>query len=121
MIKAELKRLYSVHIPDSPPTLPPNPSSCVVQVYADIGDSEGDAADQFEFWVRAPLPPIPERVGEPWWWDDDHTLYMDRFDWREIEEAVINICRGIEGNDWEEVAKHLVRYFNWEYEGYKGP
>ena len=45
-----------------------------------------------------------------------HILFIEEFDFEEIKSAVTEITAKAKGEDWNEVALYLSRYFFWEYE-----
>jgi len=48
----------------------------------------------------------------------DH-LVVRRWDFELVRRAIADLCRRVEGSDWETVGTKLSRYGAWEFEDYE--
>ena len=46
-------------------------------------------------------------------------LVLDRWSPDLVERAIADLCRHTEGDTWEQVARKLSRYGQWEFEDYR--
>lgn len=118
-VRAELKSLDSA---DAPAGLdefdPPDPESFALAVGATISPEGGEGGDLFYFLVCSPgwLKANPPEKGFAFL--HGHLL-LERWDYKLVERAIGDLCRGAEGSDWNEVAGQLRLYGDWEFENYR--
>lgn len=113
MIYIETKELFSPEI--DKPDLPTEPDCCSVHMYADIGIKGKEGADHFYFRVITPkfLLEHPEvRWGKGY-------LLMPEFSWSETERMINRLVLSITANTWDEAARKLSAYIDWEYDNYQ--
>ena len=48
-----------------------------------------------------------------------HYLFMDIYDEDEINRTLRDHVEAAHGDDWDEIATRLARYFRWEFEDYR--
>ncbi|MFN0318406.1 MAG: Imm8 family immunity protein [Burkholderiales bacterium] len=112
-MRIELKGIFSPEL-NAPHTLD-DPECCAVFMYADIGTQGEPGADTFNFTVITPafLAKNPEvRWGHGY-------LLMPAFSWREVERMVSRLVSGVSVENWEDAAKQLTRYMEWEFDNYQ--
>ncbi|HEY8158194.1 MAG TPA: Imm8 family immunity protein [Methylobacter sp.] len=109
----ELKGIFSTELNE--PELPDDPECCAVNMFADIGTKGSDGSDQFNFLVVTPkfLIEHPEIR-----WSRGYLL-MPEFSWQETRRMVERLASSISANSWEEAAKVLCNYMEWEFENYQ--
>ena len=112
-MRIELKALYSSDL--EKPKLPDDPTCCMVGMCADIGTLGGAGADTFSFVVVTPawLVAHPETR-----WAAGYLL-MEEFSWAEVERMVGRLVSSTSAATWEEAAKSLGRFMQWEFENYQ--
>ncbi len=109
----EIKELFSTEFNE--PETPNDPECCSVYMYADIGEKGIKGADQFNFRVVTPkfLVAHPEiRWGKGY-------LLMPEFSWQETERMLERLVSSISADSWEDAAKKLCNYLEWEFENYQ--
>ena len=117
-IKAKIDGLFSVDLPDPSTDFPEDPEDCWIIVMADIGLEGSPGADEFTFYVCTPkrLSKVVQHEGFQF---GRHLLIVERFDWDTVERAIARICEEATGDTWEQVAKKIGRYGQWEFEDYQ--
>lgn len=116
-MKARLKGISSIDLPGGAPELPADPTNCWIVVQADIGAADGDAADEFTFYVCTPAKLMSVFEQEEYVFGK-HLLIVPRFDWQVVEMAISTICEQVDGETWEELAEELHVYGGWEFHRY---
>jgi hypothetical protein len=111
-MKARLKGIYSVDLPNGSPQMPTDPSDCWIVVEANIGEDDRPGADTFTFYVTTPtfLERAPQ-AGLP------HMIVLDRFNWQEVENNLLTRCSQARGKIWAELARSIGG--EWEFDNYK--
>lgn len=112
-MRIELKGIFSTELNE--PEIPDDPGCCAVNMFADIGIKDSEGADQFNFLVVTPrfLVAHPEiRWGRGY-------LLMPEFSWLETHRMIERHVSSISVSSWEEAAKALCHYMEWEFENYQ--
>ena len=112
-MRIELKALYSGDI--NKPQLPDDPTRCMTAMYADIGIQGEDGSDTFGFVVVTPLWLVAHPETQ---WARGYLL-LNEFSWAEIERMVGRLVSSVSATKWEEAAKSLGRFMDWEFENYQ--
>lgn len=100
-MKATLKGIYSIDLPEGDPSLPEDPENCWIVLQADIGLNDGtEAADTFTFYVCT-VKKLSAIVKEKNYRFGRHLIIVDRFDWQMVESAIFKICDETGGENWE--------------------
>jgi len=118
-LSVEIKRLYSPDLPELSDE-PDDPLDCWIRVYADIGEVGAPGADTFSLvacTVRAVEREV-DRTQTRWGYP---LLLVSRFDWSTVTDAIAAKANEVAGTatDWEEFARGLGRFSDWEFEGYQ--
>lgn len=118
-MRAELKSLDAVDAPGGVLTAfhPDDGEHFGLAVAATIGPANETGGELFQFSVCSPS----------WLADEDRpkgfafqrTLVVDRWNPDLVERAIADLCRRTEGDTWEQVARKLSRYGQWEFEDYR--
>jgi hypothetical protein len=117
-MKAKLKGIYSIDLPEGKSSLPEDPENCWIVLQADIGLDDGtEAADTFTFYICTPKKLATIVIDEKYQLGR-HLIVVDRFEWQLIESIVLKICSEAIGEDWEGIAKYISRFGHWEFEDY---
>lgn len=117
-MKAKLKGIYSIDLPEGQPSLPEDPENCWIVLQADIGLDDGtQAADTFTFYICTPKK-LSAIVKEEKHQLGRHLIIVDQFDWELLESTIVKICDEATGENWEEIAEQISRYGHWEFEDY---
>lgn len=114
-MKARLDGIYSPDLPSGYGELPANPSNCWVVVQADIGSVGSLGADCFTMYVTTPLF-LEGCVNQAGHQMGRGLIVVPEFDWDVVEQAILETCAALEGENWAELAEKLSRYFLYEYE-----
>ncbi len=112
-MRIELKGIYSPDL-NSPHT-PDDPECCAVFMNADVGILGSEGADIFGFTVVTPafLVKNPETH-----WGRGYLLVQE-FSWREVERMVSRLVSSVSAESWEDAAKQLSRFMDWEFDNYQ--
>ena len=95
---------------------PEDPADCAVLLEAEIGPSDEDGADLFNFVVVTHR--FLAREAEPRWVRGQ--LVVPEFSWKAARDSLSKLLLSCSGNTWSEVSEKLSRYLHWEYEDYQG-
>lgn len=117
-LRAELKGLWSIDLPQGPPELPVDPENCWVNISADIGTVGDPGADEFSFIVTTPKFLATEIHGSDYRLGRE-LIIVEAFRWEVIEKAIERLVHTFSGETWEELATKLGRYAYWEFEDYQ--
>jgi hypothetical protein len=113
---AELRTLDS---PDSPGGIttyaPADERSFSLLVEASIGAAGSPGADLFGFQVVGSDRFSENRPEKEFRWGR-HYLVVDRWDPQVVRRAIDDLCKRVEGRDWQEIAVKLASYGHWEFE-----
>jgi hypothetical protein len=122
MIRAELRHLNSVTVPDVELERfePVDPADVCLSVTAYIGARGEEGEDLFYFGVCTPRA-LERQVesAEQGYLLGRHYIIVPRYDYGVIRRAIEDLCRKAKGSDWEAVATWLARYGAWEFEDYR--
>jgi hypothetical protein len=116
-VKAALRQLHSPDADDLASWQPPGTEKWEVLVQALLGPEEGAGEESFDFTVCS-MSALAARAEERPTWTQSN-LVMARWDYRDVERAVTELCERCEGRDWQEVAVQLARYMHWEFTNYR--
>lgn len=117
MITPEVKTLTSIDADDLETWRPDGPSFSVT-IDLEIGATDGDASDRFQLYVSSPAW-LEASLGPEDVEDGRHLLIVKTFDYRRIRGWIEQVVARSSGEDWDEVAGRLCRYFAWEFEDYQ--
>jgi Immunity protein 8 len=118
-VRAVLRELHSPDLPDLEHGAPPDPERFCILVQAFVGPAdEEDVRESFDFLLCTPAWLVDELGGKPYVWGR-HYLFVARYDFPAVMQAVTKICEDAEGPDWDAVAGILSRYGKWEFEDYQ--
>jgi Immunity protein 8 len=112
-MRLQIKQFFSAEL-DKPNT-PDDPECCYVHMYVDIGQKGAKGTNQFSFSVVTTkfLVENPEtRWGKGY-------LLMAEFSWQEIERMLERLVSSISADSFEDAAKKLGNYLEWEFENYQ--
>jgi hypothetical protein len=87
-------------------------------VAASIGIKGQEGEEIFSFVLCSPLWFAEHYPGTGYIWGVHH-LFMNSYSYKNLYKAVVDICRGAEGENWNEIVAHLRRYFAWEFDDYR--
>ena len=90
-----------------------DPWNCSVWITIEIGFEAGSGADRFHLQVATKQ--YLKSCNKPQW--GKSMLIVERFGWDEIEKSVGDLLSGISTDNWEDAAKTLSRYMDWEFDG----
>jgi len=118
MTRATLRYLHSPDAPDLEHYSPQDPEHFSILVQALIGPEDQPGEEAFDFlvctsrWLSSQLSKERYMMGKNY-------LFLSRYDYALLQEAIQKICSQAEGKDWEAVTTYLGRYGKWEFEDYK--
>lgn len=117
-MRAELRRLHSPDA-DLKCFVPAQEDNFSVLVQAMVGHRGSEAEESFSFIVCTPawMQENLVGIGKPTF-GATH-LFVNSFDYDQVETALSNLCRSIEGEDWNEIAAKLGRFGAWEFADYQ--
>jgi hypothetical protein len=119
VVRADLKRMYSIELPVSlEKHCPADPENFGLSIRLEVGLVGSDATDLFDLFVCTPYW-IKERLaqeGAAW---GRHTLLIPKYDYDLIVQAITKRTDACQGKDWPEIANKLARFTAWEFEDYQ--
>lgn len=117
-IHPELRRLHSPDLWDMRSQQPDDPRDFGILVEAMIGPRDGPGEESFDFVLCTPSW-LARLVAEERIVYGRHYLFVARYDYDAIFEAITRVCDSIQGETWQEVGERLARYGKWEFEDYR--
>lgn len=117
-IRAQLRRLHSPDVFDLEHYTPEDAKFFSTLVQAVIGPQQGVGEESIDFLVCTPrwlATQVPNRgyvLGR-------HYLFLTRYDYIVLRQAIQDVCDQAQGHDWQSVAAYLSRFSRWEFENYK--
>lgn len=118
MMKLELLRLHSPDTLNLQYYEPEYPDCFCILVQAIVGLKGKPGEESFDFLVCTPNW-LASKVSEAGYVFGRHYLFLLRYDYNLILQAIEKLCAQAEGQDWETIANYLGRYGKWEFEDYK--
>ena len=118
MTKATLRYLHSPDAPNLEHYTPEDPEYFSILVQALIGPEEQPGEEAFDFlvctsrWLSSQLSKEGYMLGR-------HYLFLSRYDYALLQEAIQKICSRAEREDWKAVATYIGHYGKWEFEDYE--
>ena len=112
-MQIELKGLYSPDL--EKPHIPDDPVCCAVFMQASIGAIDSKGADTFNFTVVTPSYLLAHQ--ETRW--SSGLLMVSEFSWLEVERMIARLVSSVSAKTWDEAAKSLGRFLEWEFENYQ--
>jgi hypothetical protein len=118
-VNAQLRRLYSPDVFDLKRYTPDDPESFCIVVQAMVGPDHGPGEESFGFVVCTPrwLSTKMSTEAKATMFAP-HCLFMLRYDYQEVLNAIQQLCDQANGTDWGAVAAFLGRYGGSESEDY---
>lgn len=114
----ELRRLHSPDLWDLRTSTPGDPTNFCVLVQAMIGPKDELGEESFDFSVCTPTW-IQEALSRESFVFGKYYLIVERYSYDVIWKAIMSICQGVSGSNWNEVAERLSVYGQWEFKNYK--
>jgi hypothetical protein len=117
-IRAQLRRLHSPDVFDLEHYMPEDAEVFGILVQAMIGPQEGVGEESFDFLVCTPHW-LATQVLNRGYVLGRHYLFLSRYDYGVLRQAIQDVCDQAHGEDWQSVAAYLGRFGHWEFEDYK--
>ncbi len=118
-MRAELRGFDSIDAPDGINAFAPSDlGNFQLVVAATIGTAGDQGGHLFYFsvvgadWFSRNVP------GKGFRWGKGH-LILDAWDADVVRRAISDLCQHTSGESWEEIARKLARYGDWEFEDYQ--
>ncbi|UTW56755.1 Imm8 family immunity protein [Kordiimonas sp. SCSIO 12610] len=116
-MKAHLDGIWSSVIPDGQ-SQPEDQEDFWADIVAEIGPEHGKGAEMFTFQVCSPKW-LEHSLKSNDFIIDKNLIIIEKFDWQLIETAIKKLIARFECDTWEELAKEIDRYGEWEFHNYK--
>jgi hypothetical protein len=119
MTYAELRWLHSPDVEDLEQFMPADPEVFGILVQAMVGPHGAAGSESFDFivctpgWLATENFELGYRFGR-------HHLFLKRYDYSVLWQAIEKLCNTTSGSDWTTAAERLGRYGHWEFEDYRG-
>ena len=117
-MRAELKTLYSLDVPDLEAWQPEDPECFALNVRAIIGPegSEGEESFDVTICTAAWLAQEPPPKG----FEFLHSrILVERWQYETVKRALGDLCVHTSGKNWIDIANRLSRYMHWEFDDYR--
>lgn len=117
MIQARLRRLHSPDATDLEQYQPPDAEHFGLLIQAMIGPEGQPGEESFDFLVCTPSW-LAALIRDKRYAFGRHYLFLSRYDYAVLYQAIRQVCEQATGEDWHAVAAYLSRYGKWEFEDY---
>jgi len=94
--------------------VPLDPADCELTFTASIG-TDGVRGDNFQFTVVTPSALARSQYTG---WCKDYLMVQD-FSWAQVDNYVANLLASVRGESWDDVAKQLHQFMDWEFYNYR--
>lgn len=118
MIHAQLRHLHSPDVADLERYQPDSAEHFGILVQALIGPEKQEGEESFDLFVCTPSW-LAEQVRDEGYVFGRHYVFLSRYDYHLLYQAIQSICDQAIGETWQVVAAYLGRYGQWEFEDYR--
>jgi len=120
-MKAQLKEMYSLQIPEAlKEFLPEASKNFGITIRLMVGVEGVDQSESFDILVCTPTWIQDQLILEKYMWGR-HMLIVNEYDYELIFQSLSARISSYSGKDWNEVANKIARIAAWEFEDYRSP